>query len=354
MINLLMDLVKIKSDTIEGANEALHFCKEWLEERGVTPIIYELDSKLMLVAEIGEGEESIVWNGHIDVVPGHIEQFNPYILEDKLFGRGTADMKAGVAAMMEAFSILVKNPEQLTRKVQLHIATDEEKGGKTSKHIVEQGHYGDFVICGEPTNLNIGLQAKGILQWDFLVKGKSAHGSRPWEGDNAIEKAIALDQELRKCTFMEASNAYYDYPSLNLAKIQAGERYNMVPDECVISYSLRFVPGQDIEAITQELRDLIGKYPESELILRGRSPAITNEENNKFIQRLLAVSTNLRNTPTVLFGQHGAADTRYYAAKGAGAIEYGPVGGDWHGDKEWVSLSSVETYKNILVSFALE
>jgi len=348
-----MDLIKIKSDTVEGANEALLFCKEWLEERGIECSIYELDSKLMLVAEIGEGEESIVWNGHIDVVPGHIEQFTPYIIEDQLFGRGAADMKAGVAAMMEAFCVLSQKQESLTRKVQLHIATDEEKGGKTSKYIVEQGHYGDFVICGEPTNLNIGLQAKGILQWDFIVKGKPAHGSRPWEGINAIEKAMELDQKLRKCSFMQASNAYYDYPSLNLAKIEAGDRYNMVPDTCTISYSLRFVPGQDVEAITQELRELIAEYPKSEIVLQGKSPAITNDDDNKYIQQLQAVANRLREEPTVLFGQHGAADTRYYAAKGAGAIEFGPIGGDWHGDKEWVSMTSVETYKNILVSFAM-
>ncbi len=348
-----MDLIRIKSDTIDGANEALIFCKDWLKERGVTCTTYELDSKLMLMAELGTGEECIVWNGHIDVVPGNIEQFTPYILGDQLFGRGAADMKAGVAAMMEAFCILAQNQKQLTKRVQLHIATDEEKGGKTSKHIVEQGHFGDFVICGEPTNLNIGLQAKGILQWDFIVKGKSAHGSRPWEGINAIEKAMELDQELRKCSFMTASNAYYDYPSLNLAKIEAGERYNMVPDKCVISYSLRFVPGQDIEAITEEIRELIAKYPGSEVVLQGKSPAITNKEDNKYIQTLQSIANHLRDKQTVLFGQHGAADTRYYAAKGAGAIEYGPIGGDWHGDKEWVSIESVETYKDILVSFAL-
>ena len=152
---------------------------------------------------------------------------------------------------------------------------------------------------------------------------------------------------------MQASNAYYDYPSLNLAKIEAGDRYNMVPDTCTISYSLRFVPGQDVEAITQELRELIAEYPKSEIVLQGKSPAITNDDDNKYIQQLQAVANRLREEPTVLFGQHGAADTRYYAAKGAGAIEFGPIGGDWHGDKEWVSMTSVETYKNILVSFAM-
>ncbi|WP_342559908.1 M20/M25/M40 family metallo-hydrolase [Psychrobacillus sp. FSL W7-1457] len=354
MINLLTDLIKIKSDDLKGANEALLYCKNWLEKRGVTTKTYELNNKLMLVAEIGKGEETIIWNGHIDVVPGSPEQFEPKIEEDRLYGRGSADMKAGVAAMMEAFSILSQQQDLLTKKVQLHIATDEETGGKTSKHLVEQGHHGDFVICGEPTHVNIGLQAKGILQWDIHLKGKSAHGSRPWEGVNAIEKAMLFDQDLRKCSFMHASNEYYEYPSLNLAKIEGGDRYNMVPDECIISYSLRFVPGQDVEEISKELRELLEKYPGSEIHFQGHTPAITNKEDDKYIQKLLATCNSIRQTPTTLFGQHGAADTRYYAAKGAVAIEFGPSGSDWHGDQESVSISSVEEYKDILVKFVLD
>ena len=349
-----MDLIKIKSNDLNGANEALFYCKDWLEKRNISTKTYELNTKLMLVAEIGAGEETIVWNGHIDVVPGNPEQFEPKIIDDRLYGRGSADMKAGVAAMMQAFYILSQDEHKLTKKVQLHIVTDEETGGKTSKHLVEQGHCGDFVICGEPTHVNIGLQAKGILQWDIHLKGKAAHGSRPWEGDNAIEKAILFDKELRNCSFMEASNEYYDYPSLNLAKIEAGDRYNMVPDKCVISYSLRFVPGQDAEKITKELRELLEKYPGSEIHFQGHTPAITNKEDDKYIQKLLAVCNSIRQTPTVLFGQHGAADTRYYAAKGAVAIEFGPSGSDWHGDQEYVSISSVEEYKDILVRFVLE
>lgn len=116
MINLLTDLIKIKSDDLKGANEALLYCKNWLEKRGVTTKTYELNNKLMLVAEIGKGEETIIWNGHIDVVPGSPEQFEPKIEEDRLYGRGSADMKAGVAAMMEAFSILSQQQELLTKK----------------------------------------------------------------------------------------------------------------------------------------------------------------------------------------------------------------------------------------------
>ena len=350
MIALLKDLIRIKSDTIEGANNALLFCESWLEERGIATTILKHEGKLMLVATIGDGDECMIWNGHVDVVPGDLEQFEPYVEGDFLYGRGTADMKAGVAAMMQAFFELTKQSENITRKIQLHIVTDEETDGETSKFLVDQGYTGDFVICGEPTHLQIGLQAKGIIQFDVILNGKSSHGSRPWEGINAIEQAFLFDQQLRTLSFLTASNEFYDYPSLNLAKIQAGERYNVVPDNCIVSYDLRYVPGQDMQSILSDLKTLAEKFPKSEIRVQATAPAVTTEAINPYIERIAHITTQFIGKPAVLFGQHGAADARFYAETGAGAIEFGPSGGDWHGEKEYVSVSSTETYKNILVS----
>ena len=350
MIALLKDLVRIESDTIEGANSALLYCESWLEERGISTTVFKHEEKLMLVAVIGDGEECMIWNGHVDVVPGNQEQFEPFVEGDFLYGRGTADMKAGVAGMMQAFYELSKKPEDLAQKIQLHIVTDEEKESETSKFLVEQGYTGDFVICGEPTHLQIGLQAKGIIQFDMVLKGKSSHGSRPWEGTNAIEQAFLFDKKLRTLSFLTASNEFYDYPSLNLAKIRAGERYNVVPDECIISYDLRFVPGQDMQSIITNLKSLAEEFPNSEIQVKTTAPAITTEAKNLYVERIAHIIPQFIGKPAVLFGQHGAADARFYAETGAGAIEFGPSGGDWHGEKEYVSISSTETFKNILVS----
>ncbi|QUG42844.1 M20/M25/M40 family metallo-hydrolase [Psychrobacillus sp. INOP01] len=350
MIALLKDLVRMKSDSIDGANSALLFCESWLEERGITTTVLKHEDKLMLVAVIGDGDECMIWNGHVDVVPGNPEQFEPFVEGDLLYGRGTADMKAGVAAMMQAFYELSKEPKSLTKKIQLHIVTDEETDGQTSKFLVDQGYTGDFVICGEPTHLKIGLQAKGIIQFDVILKGKPSHGSRPWEGKNAIEQAFLFDQQLRTLSFLTASNEFYDYPSLNLAKIQAGERYNVVPDECIVSYDLRFVPGQDMQSIIEDITKLAQEFSNSEMKIQTTAPAVTTEAINPYIERIAHVTSQFIGKPAELFGQHGAADARFYAETGAGAIEFGPSGGDWHGEKEYVSISSTETFKNILVS----
>ncbi|MFX3675110.1 MAG: M20 family metallopeptidase [Paenisporosarcina sp.] len=355
MIELLKNLIAIKSDTEEGANEALRYCSIWLTSHDIVHQVLENDRRLMIHAEIGQGPSTIVWNGHVDVVPAKLEQFNPFVDGDRLYGRGSADMKAGVAAMMDSFRRISLAPEELTHRIVLHIVTDEETGGrKTSGHLVEQGLTGDFVICGEPTHLKLSVQSKGIIHVDITFNGKGAHGSRPWEGTNAIELAFAFHAQLKTLPFYKVSNDYYEHPSVNLAKIQAGDRYNMVPDTCEIAYDIRFVPGQKWEDIVQEMTDLALSLNKNTIVKPGgKTPAIVTTEDNPFVKSLAETTAVVTQKEAILFGQHGAADTRYYAKTGAGAIEFGPAGDDWHGPGEYVLISSVFQYADILTKHAL-
>lgn len=350
MIDLLRSLIRIESDTTEGANHALDFSAKWLEERGIKVNVLENEGHKMLVAEVGQGDETLIWNGHLDIVPGKKEQFDPYIEGDKVFGRGSADMKGGCAAMMEAFVGISKHADRLTKKVQLHLVTDEESGGsKTSKYLVQQGYTGDFVICGEPTFLKIGLQAKGISQFFITFHGKGAHGSRPWEGDNAILQSHKFHELLIQQEWTKESTDYYEHPSINLARISGGDRFNMVPDTCEVGYDIRFVPGQTVEFVEEQLKALLDEhFPRAEIRRRGISPAVTTSHQDPRISQLLDIMKD----ETELMGQHGSADTRHYAVTGAGAIEFGPAGGDWHGPGEFVSISSMERYRDVLMEFA--
>lgn len=350
MIDLLQSLIRIESDTTEGANHALDFSAKWLEERGVKATVLENEGHKMLVAEVGQGDETLIWNGHLDIVPGKKEQFDPFIEGDKVFGRGSADMKGGCAAMMEAFVGITKHADRLTKKVQLHLVTDEESGGsKTSKYLVQQGYTGDFVICGEPTFLKIGLQAKGISQFFITFHGKGAHGSRPWEGNNAILQSHKFHELLIQQEWTKESTDYYEHPSINLARISGGDRFNMVPDTCEVGYDIRFVPGQTVEFVEEQLKTLLDEhFPAAEIRRRGISPAVTTSDQDPRILQLLDIMKD----ETELMGQHGSADTRHYAVTGAGAIEFGPTGGDWHGPGEFVSISSMERYRDVLMEFA--
>ncbi|PSL25981.1 succinyl-diaminopimelate desuccinylase [Planomicrobium soli] len=355
MIELLKELIKIKSDNQSGANKALLFCADWLKSHGQETAIHKNNGYLMLTAVKGQGNETIVWNGHVDVVPGYDNQFDPVEKNGRIYGRGSADMKAGVAAMMTAFVEL--DAEALSRVVQLHIVTDEETGGhNTSEWLVSQGFTGDFVICGEPTGLKVGLQSKGVLHMDLMFKGKPAHGSRPWEGLNAIECAMAFHRKVADLPFQQEATPYFAHPSVNLAIINAGDRYNVVPDRCNMSYDIRFLPGQEPKEIIQQMKDLADTL-ELDMTYKADSstPALITKAEHPYIQSLQQAIRQTTDSEPVLFGQHGAADTRYYAPTmgGEGAIEFGPAGSDWHGDEEYIVISGLYDYKAILLLHAL-
>ncbi len=346
MKELLKELILIDSSTVEGANQAVEFCKQWLIEHELEPELIENNGYKMLVCEIGEGDKTIVFNGHVDVVSGKKDQFVPVEKDGRIYARGSADMKAGVAAMMAAMRDL--RDQKLGVKIQLQIVSDEEIGGMNcTGYLVENGYRGDFVICSEPTQLGIALQAKGVLRLEVEVNGKSAHGSRPWEGDNAIVKAYKVYEKLLGLPFTKESSEFYPSPSINLAIIAGGEVFNKVPDRCLMSLDIRYLPGQDPDMIIQQIKDL--SRGEVQVSLKGIP--VSTEPDNPFITQLKPVLDKHIGGEAIMFGQHGAADTQYFATHGIPAIEFGPSGANWHGDEEHVVLESLEKYKEILIDY---
>lgn len=343
---LLMDLIKIKSNTRENANNAIKFCYNYLDSNGVKGNIIGNNGYYSLVCEIGDGPKKIIFNGHLDVVNGDEEQFDPYEKDKKIYGRGSADMKAGVAAMIDTI-IELKN-KNVINKVQLQLVSDEETGGyNCSKYLSENGYIGDFVICGEPTNLGIGVQAKGILQIDINVYGKSAHSSRPWEGDNAILNAYKIYNKILKQPFAHENSELYESPSINLSKIEGGDIYNKVPDFCKMSLDIRFLPNQDYTKILEQIKKVAG----DEITIHAYGDPVVTKPDDNYVKKLAEITEKYINKKTPIFGQHGSADTKYYSKLGIPSVEFGPIGANWHGKNEYVEIDSIEIYKNILKDF---
>lgn len=346
---LLYELIKYDSSDKVVANETINFCKAWLENEGLAVEIITNNGFDMLICEVGQGDKTLVLNGHVDVVSGKETQFNPVSKDGKLFGRGSADMKGGVAAIMVAITEL--NKLELTQtKVQLQLVTDEEiGGGNCANYLTDKGYLGDFVICPEPTQIDIGFQAKGILQIDIELAGSSAHGSRPWEGVNAITKAFEVYNKLLKLPFASESTEFYDGPSINLAKIHGGDVYNKVPDACTLSFDIRYLPTQNQTQILEEIKGIT----DGDIHINLEGPPVMNDKDQPYITQLITAITQHTDKDEVkLFGQHGFADTRYFSRFNVPAVEFGPTGNHWHGDGEYIEIDSVDNYKDIIVSFA--
>lgn len=349
-IELLKELIKIDSSTREKANGAIEYCSKYLEGHGVTGEIFDNNGFKSYVATIGEGDKTLVLNGHLDVVSGKEEQFVPVEEEGKIIGRGSADMKGGCVAMMSAFVRLMDEKDKLKSKIMLQLVSDEETGGvNCSGYLVDKGFLGDFVICTEPTNLKISLQAKGIIRLDVESSGISAHGSRPWEGKNAILKSIENYSIIEKLPIMNVGSEFYKNSTANLAFINGGDIYNRVPEKSVMGLDIRYVPSLD----PQDIIDEIVKSVDGKVTVKAVEAGVNVDQNNFYVQKFNeVVMRHLKIDSPEFTAQHGGSDARFFSKLGIPAIEFGPRGDFWHGDNEYAEKESIFMLEEILFEFA--
>ncbi len=353
VLALTRRLVRYRSCTPGAAESTLDFINGWFEARGLETTRYkgagprgELSS---LVVRVGSGTPKILWHGHADVVPGEEEQFEPYEQDGELYGRGVYDMKGALAAMMYAVEDLHVTGCEAT--VELLIVPDEEReyGGPTGADIlIENGHTGDFLITGEPTDFHIGVQAKGVLDLRITLWGKSAHGSRPWLGKNAALLAYEHYRRVLELPFAGERGELFPYPSINMARIIGGDVINRVPDRCTYDLDIRYLPEQDPVEITRQVRSI--DLPADAQILFTYEPTYVSRKN-PYVKALREVAARHCHGNPVAIGRHGASDIVYFQQAGVQGVEFGPIGGGHHGPGEFVVSSSLETYRQMLVQF---
>src|SRR5438105_1201304 len=257
-------LISYETSRAEELVAAAGFVKGWLESRDIEVRHHDHNGLPVLVAEVGPADPDIptvVLHGHLDVVPGRREQFQPRIEGDRLIGRGAYDMKGGLAAMMCALKDVERQTAVRVRLICVPDEESEEIDERSTDGAVSRGLGGDFAITGEPTNLHIGVEAKGVLAMLIEVSGRAAHSSTPWLGDNAVLKAVDVFRAIESLPFSRESSEMFDRPSINLGRIQGGDALNKVPDECSMAVDIRFLPGQDPNEILAQ----IGRIPECEV-----------------------------------------------------------------------------------------
>jgi succinyl-diaminopimelate desuccinylase len=196
----------------------------------------------------------ICLSGHLDTVPLGAADWtrDPLagtIAGDRLYGRGSSDMKSGVAAMVAAACTVGPHPEMC-----LVLTAGEENGCEGARFLADQGllpaPIGALVV-GEPT-ANVPLVGhKGVLWLEIAVAGRAAHGSTPELGDNAVNKAARLIQKLETFQFDAVPHPVLGAPTLNVGTIRGGVNINSVPDRAVIGVDIRTVPGMSHAAIIE-------------------------------------------------------------------------------------------------------
>ncbi len=343
----------------------------------------------------GGGGHSLIFNGHIDVVPiGDLDgwDFDPWggeIADGKLYGRGTVDMKAGVAAFIAATAAIMQAGIQLQGDLQLHIVVDEEAGGFAgTRDVIKRGYRADGVIVAEPSSGYIDAAEGGLTWLRVTIRGRSAHAGWRFaqiypqqdakaenaDGVNAIEKGVKFVAAVRELEREWAHSRHHPLMPPGIATINPGVMVGgvglgkdglpqitsnpaMIPDVCVIDFDFKYLPTETFEQVRAEFEDFVAAFARTDPWLREHPPTLqwhlsninfppfSTAPDHPLIAAVRATHQQL-GIETVLTGKRAVTDAAFYAGAGMTPIILGPVGEGLHGDNEYVELDSlIETAK---------
>ena len=361
LADLIADLVRIDSVNPDldssGAGEGViaEFVANWMTLAGFDVHRQETAPGRPNVIGIRRGTgggRSLMLNAHMDTVSlgGFSDGLKPRIDGNRLYGRGSYDMKASLAAAMLALEDLGTEP--LSGDVIVTAVTDEEFGSIGTGAIVAE-YIADACVITESSHLELTIAHKGFARAEIVTRGFAAHGSLPEVGVDAIAKmgpilsGIAeLDRSLRA----DERHPLLKTGSLHASLIEGGTGLSTYPDYCRLQIERRTIPGETDEIVEQQLRDLIGDSAELAMGLT-RSP-FEIEETAELVQVVQGVIAQRLGMKAPLSGAGGWMDSLLTSRAGIPTVIFGPVGEGAHGDVEWVDLDSVQTCREIYADLA--
>ena len=359
---LLADMVKINSINPDlnpdgaGEGKLAQFIANWGRQNGLEVHVQDVAPdrpNVILMARGSGGGKSLMLNAHTDIV-GVSEMddpFNPIIEDGRMYGRGSYDMKSGMAACM----MTLKNATNmnLSGDVILSAVIDEEYASLGTQAIIKEWERwaADAVIVTEPTELEISVAHKGFVWLDVEVFGKSAHGSRPHLGIDAIAKMgkvlvkiDELDQNLR-------ANPTHDLlksGSLHASLISGGEAVSMYPAYCKLVIERRTIPGEtpdtvqaEIQAILDEIADADPDFKASVKVTLAQS-YFSVDRGEPIVQELKDKAESILGHAVPLIGTTFWMDAALFSQHGVPTVVLGPLGEGAHAKVEWVDLESVQ------------
>ncbi len=282
LIDLTTRLVQIPTENPPGNEKrAAQFLKTLLAKTGfkVTTVLSP-KGRWNIVAERrwGRGGRTLAFNGHLDVVPAgdpsrwKYPPFEGRLSKERIYGRGASDMKSGIASFIHALSMVGRSRIRLDRgAVVLHLVSDEESHGHQGMGFLTQRERirADAALVGEPTDLQPVVAQKGALWLRITALGKSAHGSRPHLGVNAVEKMVKLIGQLHSVP-LEAEHPLLGKPTLNIGTIRGGTKINVVPDRCEIELDRRMLPGEKKEEVFRQIKETLNSLCSQDPFLQYR------------------------------------------------------------------------------------
>lgn len=363
---LLCDVIRIPSinphlaaDKEESGEMALAlFVRDWLIARNIEACIEEVEpGRPNVYAETGEGEgPTLCLCAHLDTVGVQemtIPPFEPTIEENRVYGRGSCDMKGGLAAVLSTAAALAE--KGVKGKLILALVCDEEYASIGADAFVKT-HLADACILTEPSDLQMVIAHKGFFWGRVDVPGKSAHGSR-WDiGESAISKMgkvlVALD-DLDRLVLRSRSDALVGPASMHVSLINGGSGISTYASSCTIHIERRTLPAEENLKVQEEIEQVIyAACPDAQIEWYfHRTPFFCNPEE-KIAQSVKQAFESVMGKEGQFSGFSVWTDAAIFQQQGIPTINIGPVGFGLHEPVEWVDLDSVVQTSAILFEAA--
>lgn len=369
-IPLLKELIRVPS--VNPPGDELRVAERLAEEfraAGLRPELREAEpGRPNVVVRVGSGDSPHIWlNAHLDTVTAgdfanwSYDPFAAVEADGKIYGRGATDDKGGVAAMSSALISLAAGGRNLRGTVTFTGVVGEEAGNVGTKKLLQDGFKADMAIVGEYTSARrIAAGYRGCLWLRITTLGRSAHGSRPHQGNNAIDQMTDIViPALRRMSFdyKRATRFLVDSPTVSINKIDGGRLVNVIPEQCAALVDIRLVPGQGTEEVLNQveraLREAGAARPDFSYRLEtvlASEPFWTDPSQDLVI----AVERSIRNvlgTDAEVFGKSGTSDGNVIAGElGIPVIAYGPGNGSGHGPDEYVESQDVREVARVLLN----
>lgn len=268
LVKLAQSLISIPShkDVPNREKEVAEFIYQFCTDHGIEAELVSVEGERNNVYAFLRGDgtgKTLMLNGHTDTVPPYNMTIAPFAAEIKegcIWGRGAVDMKGPIACMLTTLVALKRAGVKLKGNVIFTGVIGEEERSEGTEHLVKSHIKADGAVVGEPSHYEYAIGHRGLEWLEISVKGKAAHGGVPHLGINAIEKAAALVERIKKELYPKLKERYNEYmgPSvMNFGVISGGNQPSTVADACSIKIDRRYIPGETVESVLNEYQDII-------------------------------------------------------------------------------------------------
>lgn len=364
----LVAIESINPDVVPGGSgeaAVARFVADWCERAGLETTVSEAAPgrpNLVAVARGSGGGRSLILNAHMDTVgvAGMTDPLVPRLEGGRLYGRGSYDMKGSLAACMLA--TVAAKERGLGGDVILTAVCDEEFASLGTE-AVAAGVRADAAIVTEPTELQIAVAHRGFVALEVEVFGRAAHGSRPHLGIDAIAKmgrVLVGIEELDTRLRSNPTHPFVGSGSVHASLIEGGQEFSSYPARCLLQAERRTIPGESVELVEQELREIVARAGEGDpdFSAEVRAPISRNPfevaVDEAIVEAVRRHATSVLGSTPETVGVSFWADSALLADAGIPTVLFGPIGEGAHAETEWVDVESLERCTEIYVAVAKE